>query len=83
MKEAAFKGLVRPVSEYGSSVWDPHTHSLQKGLEKFQNRAARFVTVNYVFETGSMTSTSSSTSILHLVTVHLKLTISLCRGSLN
>ena len=45
-----YKGLVRPVLEYGSSVWDPHTHGLQ-----VQNLAARFVTGNYVFETGSMT----------------------------
>ena len=51
MKEAAYKGLVRPVLEYGSSVWDPHTHCLREELEKVQNRAARFVTGNYVFET--------------------------------
>ena len=50
-----YKGLVRPVLEYGSSVWDPHTHGLQEELEKVQNRAARFLTGNYVFETGSMT----------------------------
>ena len=31
------------------------THGLQEELEKVQNRAARFVTGNYVFETGSMT----------------------------
>ena len=55
VKEAAYKGLVRPVLEYGSSVWDPHTHGLQEELEKVQNRVARFVTGNYVFETGSMT----------------------------
>ena len=55
VKEAAYKGRVRPVLEYGSSVWDPHTHGLQEELEKVQNRAARFVTGNYVFETGSMT----------------------------
>ena len=55
MKEAANKGLVPPVLEYGSSVWDPHTHGLQEELEKVQNRVARFVTGNYVFETGSMT----------------------------
>ena len=55
VKEAAYKGLVRLVLEYGSSVWDPHFHSLQEELEKFQNCAARFVTGNYVFETGSMT----------------------------
>ena len=55
MKEATYKGLLRPVLEYGSSVWDPHTLGLQEELEKVQNRAARFVTGNYVFETGSMT----------------------------
>ena len=24
VKEAAYKGLMRPVLDYGSSVWDPH-----------------------------------------------------------
>ena len=43
---------MRPVLEYGSSVWDPHTKGLQ---EKVQNRATRFVTRNYTFEEGSMT----------------------------
>ena len=47
--------MVRPILEYGSSVWDPHTGKLQEELEKVQNRAARFVTRNYVYETGSMT----------------------------
>ena len=57
MKEAAFKGIVHPVLEYGSSVWDPYTDRLQKELEKGQNRAAKFVTrnLNNVYETGSMT----------------------------
>ena len=50
VKEAAYKGLVRPVLEYGSSVWDPHTKCLQEELEKVQKRAARFVTRNYTFE---------------------------------
>ena len=49
VKEAAYKGLVRPVLEYGSSVWDPHTPGRTgKGPKSF-------VTGNYVFETGSMT----------------------------
>ena len=47
--------MVRPILEYGSSVWDPHTGKLQEELEKVQNRAGRFVTRNYVYETGSMT----------------------------
>ena len=55
MKEAAYKGMVRPILDYGSSVWDPHPDTLQEELEKVQNRAARFVTRNYVYETGSMT----------------------------
>ena len=55
MKESAYKGIVHPILEYGSSVWDPHTGRLQEELEKVQNRAARFVTRYYVYETGSMT----------------------------
>ena len=45
MKEAAYKGMVRPILEYGRSVWDPHPDKLQEELEKVQN----------VYETGSMT----------------------------
>ena len=56
MKEAAYKGLVRPVLEYSSSVWDPSGVGFQDELEKVQNRAAMFVTGNYNYDTGSMTS---------------------------
>ena len=55
VKEAAYKGLVRPVLDYGSSVWDPPGVVLQEQLESVQKRAARFMTVNYNYETGSMT----------------------------
>ena len=55
VKESAYKGLVRPVLEYGSSVWDPSSTLLQEELEKVQKRAARFVTGNYIYETWSMT----------------------------
>ena len=55
MKEAAYKGMVCPILEYGSSVWDPYTGELKEELERVQNCAARFVTRNYVYETGSMT----------------------------
>ena len=54
VQEAAYKGLVRPVLESGSSVWDPHSKGLQEELEKVQSSAARFVTRNYTFERGSM-----------------------------
>ena len=53
-QEAAYTGLVRPVLKYSGSVWDPSGVGLQNELEKVQNRAARFVTGNYIFETGSM-----------------------------
>ena len=40
VKEAAYKGLVRPVLDYGSSVWDPPGVVLQEELESVQKRAA-------------------------------------------
>ena len=55
VKEAAYKGLVRPVLDYGSSVWDTPGVVLQEELESVQKRSARFVTGNYSYETGSMT----------------------------
>ena len=44
-----------PVLDYGSSVWDPPGVVLQEELESVQKHAARFVTGNYNYETGSMT----------------------------
>ena len=46
---------MRPVLDYGSSVWDPRGVVLQEELESVQKRAARFVTGNYNYKTGSMT----------------------------
>ena len=54
VKETAYKRLVRLVLEYGSSVWDPPGVVLQEELESVQKRAARFVTGNYKYETGSI-----------------------------
>ena len=55
VKEAAYKSMVRPILEYGSTVWAPHCNGLNDVLENVQKRAARFVTRNYSYETGSMT----------------------------
>ena len=48
-REAAYKGLVKPILEHGCSVWDPHYEGLIDDLEKVQKRAARFVTRNYSY----------------------------------
>ena len=34
--------MVRPILEYASSVWDPHTTANIQKLESVQRRAARF-----------------------------------------
>ena len=46
---------MRPILEYSVSVWGPSRVGLQNEFEKVQNRAARFITGNYNFETGGMT----------------------------
>ena len=55
MFKSAYKGLMRPVLENGSSVWDPSSILLQEELENVQKRVASFVTGNYIYEIGSMT----------------------------
>ena len=42
-----YKALVRPIFEYCSCVWDPHTQKNIDKLEKIQRRAARFVLNRY------------------------------------
>ena len=38
----AYKAIVRPILEYASIVWSPHTAKEIKRLESIQNRAARW-----------------------------------------
>ena len=36
VKESAYKGLVRPILKYGSSVWDPKAYFFKMNLRKFR-----------------------------------------------
>ena len=60
---------MRPILEYADPVWDPHGIVVQEELEKVQNCSARFVTRNYNFETGSMTSILEQLGLESLVKV--------------
>ena len=53
IKSECFKTLVRPILEYGCSVWDPHYQTDIQHFERVQKRAARFATGNYVRESGN------------------------------
>ena len=47
IKAKSYQTMVRPVVEYASSAWDPHTDRNTEKLEAVQRRAARFVTGDY------------------------------------
>ena len=47
IKTTAYTTLVRPLLEYSSSVWDPHTQTLINQIEMVQRRAARFCLNDY------------------------------------
>ena len=47
IKEKAYTSLVRPIVEYGSTVWDPYLQKDKHKIEMVQRRAARYVTNRY------------------------------------
>ena len=58
VKSLAYFTYVRPILEYASVVWSPHTKANKDKLEMSQRKAARFVFNNY-------SRYSSVTSMLH------------------
>ena len=57
-KALCYRTLVWPLTEYASTIWDPHTAANINKLEMVQRRAARMVMSDY-------RSTSSVTSMLN------------------
>ena len=53
VKSTCYTTLVRPKAEYACAVWDPHHKIHIENIEKIQKSAARFVTNNYVMESGT------------------------------
>ena len=47
IKTVCYKSMVRPILEYASSVWDPHTNVNIQKLESVQRHAARFCLGDY------------------------------------
>ena len=46
-KKLLFNATVKPIVEYASTVWDPHTQTDKKSLETIQNRGARYISGDY------------------------------------
>ena len=55
IKTVAYTSLVRPILEYASAAWAPHSQNNIKTLERIQRQAARFCKNNYSREPGSVT----------------------------
>ena len=47
IKSRCYKTLVRPIAEFASSVWDPHTKTASQKMERIQRQAARYCCNSY------------------------------------
>ena len=60
---------VRPLPEYSSSVWDPHTQTLINQIEMVQRRAARFCLNDYTSrEAGCVSEMLNQSHLQQLIT---------------
>ena len=55
VKQMAYTTYIRPIVEYATQVWDPHTKRNTNKIEMVHRRCARYVTVNFD-RTNSVTS---------------------------
>ena len=58
IKDSTYKTYIRPMVEYASTVWDPHTRRNINKLEQVQRHSARYVTGNHDY-------TSSISAMVH------------------
>ena len=72
VKERAYNGLVRPIAEYASAAWSPHTKKDVSNIGSIQRRAARFVCGDYdpTSSVTSMTRVLGWSSLQSRRTVH-------------
>ena len=70
VKTKCYETFVRPILEYSSSAWAPHTLRDIQSIEAVQRRAARFVTGDY----GRTSSVSSMMNTLQWDSLHQRRT---------
>ena len=69
IKTTAYTTLVRPLLEYSSSVWDPHTLTLINQIEMVQRRAACFCLNDYTSrEAGCVSEMLNQLHLQQLIT---------------
>ena len=77
-RRSAYLALVRPILEYGATVWDPYLQSDIGKLEQIQQSAAHFITGDYRSMTpGSVTKLLTKCNLppLQERRRHLRLTL--------